>query len=695
MSVIRIARLRDLFVAYQASDELRLSFDRRLRLQRGASRFLNALLTASRRGWQGADCRPLWRLFSSILCSRALPSGIHARPSTLKVDFALYFCYASAVFKTWFSVVLRNEDELTPRRLTAFAFADIVGFSRLMSDDDVGTAKLWEDLRHECLLPLADQFHGRLAEFAGDALLIEFSSIVNALSWAVEAQRAVESTAMPEQRPVLQLRIAVNAEDVIVDDDHILGDGINIASRIHEAAEPGQIVVTSLARELVGSRVPVRFRNLGTPRLKNISRIVQLYAVEPLSGPADAGLHQPFLEWTSRPSVAVMPFRCISDELELDYFGSGITEDIITGLSSSRRFHVIARASTLQFADRSKNLTDIAAQLGVNYILDGSVRKQRRRLRISAELVSVAQNRSIWAEHFDGSSEDVFSFQDKIVSQVVGSFEPRLLAEETKRVRNRPTSSLDAYDCVLKASSQLYDFTEDSFRASGIALDRALELDPNYAQAHAYSAWRLNFLYGEERSRDPEAIRRRAFEHAQKAISLDPRDAFCQVVAGHLTSLVEGKPNEAISIFDVALSLDQNNALGWAMSGITMSYLGMRDEAMQRFQNAFKLSPFDAMNFSWWCGAGMAEFVGGNYNLAVDWLRKARRANPRYAATLRVLTASLALADRLEEAYTVAEALLELDESFQVDRFVSWYPLVRSRDKVALSRGLKLAELPH
>lgn len=592
------------------------------------------------------------------------------------------------------------DEDITPasetRRLAVVAFADVAGFSRLVAKDDIRASNQWKSLTDNLLLPLLKHYDGRLVETAGDAILVEFKSVVDALKWAVDAQNAPHSVADGIEDEELQLRIAVNVEDVLVHKGNILGDGVNIASRIHDAAAPGQIVATGLVRELAGSKVNVRFRDMGTPRLKNIKRIIHLFQVIPSDGSTEeeTALHQPFIEWTSRPTVAILPFRSSSGHEMEEYFGSGITEDIINGLSRSHAFHVIARASTLQFAKRSTDLRDIASQLGVNFVMDGSVRRWGDRLRITAELVDVALNRSIWSDTFDGNAEDLFDFQDTIVSSVVGSFEPRLREVGIERVRNRPTESLDAYDCVLKAASKLYLFTDEGFRDTGIALRRALELDPTYARAHAFSAWRLNYIFGEERSDNPDRDKKLAYEHARQAIALDPRDAFCQVAAAHLTSLTDGNPHEALSMFDFALSLDQNNALGWAMSGVTLTYLGRGEEALGRLRNAFQLSPFDAMNFSWWCGAGMAEFVSGNYEAATPWLKKARQANPRYAATLRMLVASLALSGEQSEAQLAARALLQLDKNFSVDRFISWYPLVRKEDKRALRDGLLLGGLP-
>lgn len=581
------------------------------------------------------------------------------------------------------------------RRLTTLAFADVAGYSRLMTVDEIGTVTRWEHLRTQVLEPLLHEARGAIVEIRGDALLIEFVSLIDAINWALNAQRATARTWDKDDPRALHLRIAINVDDVIVEGALLQGDGINIAARIHQAAEPGQVVTTALVRELAGNRAAANFVNLGTPKLKNIDRVVHVFAVEPHGErPGEPRLHHPYLMWSSRPTVAVMPFLSVGEAERTNYFSQGITEDIITGLSRSRSLHVIARASMLRYAERDWDMHDIARELGVTYLLDGSVRRHGDRLRIRAELVQVAQYRSIWAEHFDGAQADIFDFQDRIVSRLVGALEPRVRAAEAERVRNRPTSSLDAYDCVLKAASQLFQFTEESFRLSGEALERAIELDPSYAQAYAYSAWRLNFLVGEERSQDPQRDRARASEMAQRAIALDPEDAFSLAIAGHLLALVERRPQDALTIFDSALLLDENSALAWALSGISLSYCGRPDEAIERYQNAFKLSPFDQLNFSWWGGVGIAQFVAGRYLESVAWLRRSRLANPRFAATLRMLSAALALQGNDMEAHAVAAELLKLDPRFRVRRFVEWYPLQRKDDLARLEQGLLSAGLP-
>ena len=580
------------------------------------------------------------------------------------------------------------------RRLSAVAFADVAQFSRHVARDEVGTLEHWSVLRENVLEPLFLEHKGTFSEVAGDALLAEFPSVVYALRWAIAVQRRVRTLEPGAGEAPLSLRISVNVDDVLFDGDSVRGDGVNIAARIHQAAKPGEIVVTSIVRELSGGRVPVRFNDLGTPKLKNIDRIVHVYQIDWEDLDANSALHHPHLTWTSRPTLAVMPFVKAGDPQGSDYFSQGITEDIIAGLSRSRSLHVIARGSMIRYADRTRSIADVAAELGVSYVLEGSVRRSGDRLRITTELVDVSRNCAIWSNRFDGAATDLFDFQDGIVRSIVGALVPRLKAVEIERVRDRPTSSLDAYDCVLKADALLYSFTPESYRASGIALERARELDPSYAQAWAWSAWRLVFVVGELKSSDAAKDRAMATEMSRRAIALDPEDSFCLSVAAHQLSFAEGQPDEALHLFDTALRLDENCAFAWGLSGVTLAYLGRAKEARERFRNAFTLSPFDRMNFFWWSGYGLNEFVDARTDEAVAWLRKSHHTNPRFEATLRLLAAAQAQAGCLDEARQTAGNLLRIDPDFRVSRLLSWYPLKRPDDLERLRTGLLAAGLP-
>lgn len=587
-----------------------------------------------------------------------------------------------------------NEASNITRRLAAVAFADVASYSRLMSINETETMRNWKLLRKSILEPYGEHQGGRLVEMSGDALLFEFPSAVNAVRWAIDVQRATKSREDPSDQFALSLRIGINVDDVIDEDGSLQADGVNIASRIHHAASPGSIAVTSIVRDLVINRLPVTFRDLGTPPLKNISRPVHVFAVQWKEPDAPVTAYQPYLQWSTRPTIAVLPFRSITGAVDDDYFGEGITEDIITGLSRSRSFYVIARASTLRYRQKHRDLRQIASELDVRYVLDGSVRRLAAGLRINAELIDVIANRSVWAERFDGDNAELFAFQDEIVARIVGSLQSRVQAAEVARIRERPTKSLDAYDCVLMALSQLYQFTDESFESSGQSLDRAMALDPYYAQAHAYAAWRLNFQVGEGRSKDLQRDKARAIELSQRAIELDQEDAFALAVAGHLQSFFGGNAKESLELFDRALTLDENSAFAWGMSALTKAYLGEADEALDRLRNVWQLSPFDPLNFYYWIVAGIAEFVAGRYPEAVVWLHKSQRANPRFIACQRMLAASLAQAGNEEAARKKAEELMQAEPWFRINELLEWYPLARPNDLARFKDGLLQAGLP-
>jgi adenylate cyclase len=580
------------------------------------------------------------------------------------------------------------------RRLAAIAFADVAGFSRLLGLRDVDTVMRWKALRTEIMEPHMARHGGRIAEIAGDAVLVEFPSVVNAVRWAADVQRAQERTGGDRDPFALQLRIAINVDDIIDEDGILQGDGVNIASRIHQAAEPGQIVVTAAVRDYVMNRLPLTFRHLGTPVMKNITRTVHVYSVEWTEADKGHQIAQPYLQWASRPTLAVLPFRTISGTDDDSYYGEGITDSIITGLSRNRSLYVIARNSTLRYRAGGKDLRQIASELDVRYLLDGSVQRQGTRLRINTELTDILGNVSIWAQKYEGSTDDLFEFQDRIASSILSSIEPRVRAVETARVGDRPTDSLDAFHCVLRAMSLLYFFTPESYEEAGQLLERAIVLDPSYAQAHAYLAWWLNFRIGEGWSLNLDVDRARALIISQRAIELDPDDPFALAVAGHILSFLGGSPEEALNLFDRALAPNQNSPFAWGLSALTLAYLGRADEALERLQNVWRLNPFDPLNFYFCIVAGIAEFVAGRYDQAIVWLRRSRRSNPRFIACLRTLAAALALSGEEAEAELAARQLLAIEPSFRVSTFISWYPLRRQDDLDRLAKGLRAAGLP-
>jgi adenylate cyclase len=581
------------------------------------------------------------------------------------------------------------------RRLAAVAFADVAGWSRLVEQSDVDTLRAWKALRTDVIEPRVREHGGHLLEIAGDSVLVEFPSVVAAVSWALDTQRALAHPEANGQTSGLTLRIGINVEDVIVDEERLIGDGVNIAARIHQMALPGEIVVTSAVRDFVWNKLPVAFVDLGERELKNISRPIRVHRVERSSAGASIPARaQPHLSWTKRPAVAVLPFRNLGGNPEEGYFGDGITEDIISGLSHSHSLYVIARNSTLRYRDREMDPREIASELGVRYILQGSVRRQAARLRISSELIDAVRNRTVWAEKFDGADEEIFDFQDRIAASIVGTLEPKLYQVEAARAFEKPTENLDAYDCVLRALSLLYTFDDADFAEAGDYLRRAVVLDPLYAQAHAYLAWWHNLKTGEGRSKDPAADKESAVIGSTTAVELDPNDAFCLAVAGHVQAYLRKNLETAADMFARALQVNENSAFAWGVGGSTYCFLGRPDEALERLRNAWRLSPFDPLNF-WFCTvAGLAEFVAGRYDQAIGWLRKAQRLNARFVACHRTLTASLALSGDVEAARAAAKDLLAVVPTFRVSVIASSYPLRRPGDLERLVEGLRLAGLP-
>jgi adenylate cyclase len=581
------------------------------------------------------------------------------------------------------------------RRLAAVAFADVAGWSGLVEQNDVHTLRAWKALRAEIIEPKVVEHGGRVLEIAGDAVLVEFRSAVAAVTWAVDTQRALAHQEPEAPGSIrLTLRIGINVEDVIVDEDKLIGDGVNIASRIHQLALPGEIMVTGAVRDYVWNKMPVTFTDIGEQKLKHITRPIHAYRVEPedTAGRIPAR-SQPHLSWTKRPAVAVLPFRNLSGNPEEGYFGEGITEDIINGLARSHALYVIARNSTLRYRDPQIDSREIATELGVRYIVQGSIRRLASRLRISTELVDAVGNRTMWADKFDGGDNEIFEFQDRITARVVGTLEPRVYEAEAARALEKPTDSLDAYDCLLRALPLFYTFNDDDVAAGGRYLQRAVTLDPLYAQAHAYLAWWHNLRTGP--TNNPAAADAvKAWRAASTAVELDPNDAFCLSVAAHIEGFHRKNLDGAADMFDRALSLNENCAFAWGVSGATYSFLGRPDEALERLRNARRLSPFDPMNFFFFTVAGLAEFVAGRYDQAVGWLRKAERLNGRFAAGLRTLAAALALSGDTEAAKAVAAKFLAIAPQFRLSVFTSWYPLRREEDLRRMATGLRLAGLP-
>jgi TolB-like protein/Tfp pilus assembly protein PilF len=395
-----------------------------------------------------------------------------------------------------------------------------------------------------------------------------------------------------------------------------------------------------------------------------------------------------------RPAIAVLPFRNLGGDRDDALLAEGLTEDVSDGLARNRSLAVVGRHSALRSRDGRVDAKRIAAELGVGYLLDGTVRRRAGELRISANLVDAREDRTIWAEKYDGAANEPFGFQERVAASIVATVEPRLLEAETARLGAKPVDRFDGHDWLLRAASLLYTFDEQDLRAAGVYLDRAVALDPGFARAHAYKAWWYVLLICESRSRDPAGDTALAEVAAQRAMTLDGTDAFVLAVAAHVEALLRRRPEVAADMFDRSLRLNENSAFAWGLSAATDCYLGRSDDALARLENAGRLSPCDPLIFYSWSAAGLAECLAGRYDRAIAWLEKALRQNPRFVASHRTLTTCLWHAGRRAEAKAAARNLLALDRNFRISAFARRYPLRRPEHMKRYLAGLRAAGLP-
>ena len=563
------------------------------------------------------------------------------------------------------------------RRLAAIVQADVVGWPRLVARDALAAVTAWKVTRAELIEPSVRQSGGRLIELTPERVLCEFSSVVDALDWALGLQRQLAERRAAVPGNALRMRIGLAVDDVIVDDGKLVGDGVNLAAEVHQFSGQDEVLITQAVRDFASHKLAATFEPLGERLMRKSRRSAVLYRVEAQAqsdSVADIVTVQPYQQWDRLPSLAVLPLLAEGPEVD-PYFGDGMTEEIIATLSLNRALFVIAHNSTLRYRGRAGEPGEIAAELGVRYLLTGTVRRAGKRLRIRAELTHAATHRVIWQDHYEGADDDVFAFQARIADSIAAAIDPQVQAAEIARVRGRPTESFTAYDCVLRGLAGQHQFESGGFDAAGPLFRRAIGLDADYAQAHAHLAWWYSLRIGEGLSSAQSADGRAAYDHAMRAVALDPRDAWVLSVAGHMLSFLKKRFAQAIDLFDQALALNPSCAAAWARSATTLVYLGRAEEALERVRNATRLSPFDQLTFSFYTTCGSASLVAGRNDEAVAWLGKALRLNPRYNAARRLLIAALVLAGEMAEAHELALEFLAADPTFTVSQFGAWYPL--------------------
>ena len=544
------------------------------------------------------------------------------------------------------------------RRLAAILAADVAGYSRLMGADEEGTHERLKTHLRELIDPKIAEHRGRIVKNTGDGFLAEFASVVDAARFAVEVQRGMidREPEMPDDRRI-RFRIGINLGDVIVEEHDIFGDGVNVAARLEALVEPGGICVSRVVRDQIRDKLDYTFEDLGEQQVKNIIRPVRIYRIRlgekpPAPGETPTAPAPPLPD---KPSIAVLPFQNMSGDPEQEYFVDGMVEEITTALSRIRWLFVIARNSSFTYKGQAVDVKQVGRELGVRYVLEGSVRKADGRVRITAQLIEAITGAHLWADRFDGSLEDVFELQDKVASSVAGVIEPALQAAETARSENRPTNDLTAYDLYLRAYAMVLSSMRQSPQALRL-LERAIARDPRYGPALALAAYCCYRLLLDGRSEDREVDRLKGAGFARQALEVAGDDPVVLVHAALALAWFGEDIGAMLALVDRALTLNPNYARGWQINGVLRSWAGEPDIAIEHVETALRLSPRARVGTSF-LTMGMAHFVNGRFDAAVPKLLVAIQEDPSLPAPYCWLAACYAHMGRLDAAREIVTRL--------------------------------------
>jgi adenylate cyclase len=580
------------------------------------------------------------------------------------------------------------------RRLAAILFADVAGYTRLMDEHEVDTHRRLMKLLGEVVEPAISEAGGQIVKNTGDGFLARFDSVTDAFDCAITIQRSINSREVsqpPEKR--IAFRIGLHVGDIVVEAHDVYGAGVNIAARLQEFAEPGELAISALVREQLGNNLKLATTDLGNVTLKNIAAPVRVYRVEPLNNQEHRRVPVSGTPRKSRPSIAVLPFLEYGVKPGDSMIGEGISEDVVAALASLPDLFVISRSSTLKYRDARPQTETVARELGVRYVLSGSVRHRDDRLRVLAELADTESLAVIVTARIEGQTSDLFELQDRLTERVLQTIAPHIHSAEVRRARSKRTDNLDAYDYFLRGLDLLYRLDRAEFERARKMFELSISLDENYAAPHAFTAlWHsIRFQQGwsPDKSKDLKAVD----EFASAALLRDQNDVWALSLSGHLRAFLFRDFDVAFALFDRALRASPNSAFAWARSSPAFNYIGDTSEARRRAEEALRLSPFDPHIFFTHCTLGIAAYIASDYETAVAWGRRSYAENPIYTANLRFLAASLAANGQLEEARRVGATLRSVEPHFQVAKFVETYALQEKDFTTRLSEHLLLAGL--
>jgi adenylate cyclase len=578
------------------------------------------------------------------------------------------------------------------RRLAAILAADMVGYSGLMEADEAGTLARLRTHRLELIDPAIAKNNGRIIKTAGDGMLVEFQSVGNAVQCAVEIQRRMSrrNADVPPGRQI-QFRIGINLGDVIFERDDIFGDGVNVAARLQTLAEPGGICVSRAVRDQiqVGDRFDVEFEDLGEQSVKNIVRPIRVFRVlleEKAAAAAEPA--PPTATVAAKPSIAVLPLANMSGDPEQEFFADGLTEDIITELSRFRELFVISRNSAFVYKGRATKIQDVAAELGVQYVVEGSVRKAGNRVRVTVQLIDAESDRHVWAERYDRDLEDIFAIQDEVTAAIVATLPGRVEAASHDRAKRKLTTNMAAYECVLAGKVLHHRSMREANLEAQRLLDRAISLDPEYAHAHAWKACVLGQTWVHGWTTDRDATWKQVVEELQTALALDDNDSDVHRTLAAV-SITYGDHDKAAYHQERGLSLNPNYDLLVVQQGELLTWLGRPEEGIEWIQRAMRLNPYHPERF--WNHLGRAYFVARRYAEAAAAFARITRPDHTHHASLAAAFAQMGDATA---ASAHAREVVKQQPEFSVESYLETLHYKRESDREHHREGLLKAGLP-
>lgn len=586
------------------------------------------------------------------------------------------------------------EERNPERRLAAVLAADVVGFSRLMEVDEAGTLARLKTVRLELIDPAIAKCKGRIIKTTGDGMLVEFQSVTEALRCAVDFQErmARRNRDMPASR-ILLYRIGINLGDVIVEQDDIFGDGVNVAARLEAMAEPGGICVSAAVRDQVADRLNVGYADLGDQQVKNISRPIHVFKVllnEPASAADDAAPDgQPAPQAGARkPSIAVLPFVNMSGDPEQEFFADGLTEDIITELSRFRELLVISRNAVFVHKGKAVKAREIAREFGVDYVVEGSVRKAADRVRVTVQLIDGETETHVWAERYDRKLADIFAIQDEVTSAIAATLFGRVEAARHDRVQRRRTENMAAYEYVLAGKVLHHASNREANAQAQRMLDRAIELDPNYAHAHAWKACVTGQAWVHGWCEEPQAGVQLIADELQAALALDDNDADVHRILAAL-KLSFNEHDKAAYHQERALNLNPNSDLIVVQQGELLTWLGRPEEGIEWIRRAMRLNPYHPERF--WSHLGRAQYTARLYADAIESFSKLTAPDHSHHAFLAASSAQLG--NRIAAAAHARE-VLNRQPAFTIKTYVKTLHYRQFSDTEHVADGLLKAGLP-